>query len=122
VLVFVYLKLGLGRRIPYRRLLVVDAAGRTLASMQALRRRYYASSYGPPFESVWPNDDLSKLSAAAGLDYHEEEFPDTEALQDAHPGAMKGYRFYAHPNRYMLLVTLAVIAVVVVAILIVNLA
>jgi hypothetical protein len=99
IFAFVWLKSTRGA-MPYRKLLVVDRAGHTLAALPALRRGGYGFDTRPKFESVWARDDVERFCGAAGLTYAEEEFSDTEALQAAHPGAMGGYQLYAHPWRY----------------------
>jgi hypothetical protein len=114
VFAFVWLKGGAWptMRFPYRKLLVVDAAGNTMASIPAIRKGGYFDD-APGFESAWSREELAHLCAAAGLAYEEKSFADTEELQHAHPGAIKLNRFYTHPRRYVLrgvLITFALIA------------
>jgi hypothetical protein len=118
VFVFVWLKAGWQQRLPYRKLLVVAETGETLMSFPALRTGTGGLDPTSEFESVWSRQELRQLCAAAGLSYDEESYPDTEALHDAHPGAMNGYRFYAHPHRYASLVVVAILATIVALILV----
>jgi len=113
VFVFVWLKAGWQQRLPYRKLVLVDEAGATLFGFPALRIGAGGLDPTSEFESVWSRHELQHLCTAAGLSYREESYPDTEALQDAHPGAMHGYRFYAHPHRYASLALLAIIVTVI---------
>ena len=113
VFVFVWLKAGWQQRLPYRKLLFVDEVGSTLLSFPALRIGSGGLETTSEFESVWSRHELRHLCRAAGLSYCEESYPDTEALQDAHPGAMNGYRFYAHPHRYASLAVLAIVVTIV---------
>ncbi|MDQ1511175.1 MAG: hypothetical protein QOG50_3019 [Actinomycetota bacterium] len=103
---------------PYRKLLIVDGAGNTLTSLPVLRRGGYGLDTADEFDSVWLRSDVAQLCAAAGLAYNERSFDDTEELQRAHPGAMRLYGFYAHPQRYVWGSVLLVFAVIAVLILI----
>lgn len=113
VFVFVWLHAGWQQRLPYRKLLLVDAAGETLMSFPALRTHTSAFDSPAEFESVWSRQELQQLCTAAGLSYCEESHPDPLALQHAHPGAMNGYRFYTHPHRYATITVLAIIITII---------
>jgi hypothetical protein len=117
VSVFVWLKAAQYGNVPYRKLLVVNAEGCTLAGLPALRTGGYGFDTRPKFESVWDEQQLKRLCSSAGMFFRREEYDDTEALAAAHPGAMRAHHFYAHPYRYSLFGAVAFFVVLIAVVL-----